>query len=165
MLQDMTNTHAEHCPPELLTISDARGHQYQLHLFDDDMGWTMKVLDRGALAAHLNCIKQGADLFLADIRVQARAMHPIRGLGLVKCWLGLGAHGRVENYRRLGLGSALLAFVLQRARGCGFRRVTGNLFPKDLTENPMLPIWYQSRGFRVTMEPSQSAGELEFVLT
>jgi GNAT superfamily N-acetyltransferase len=164
MPRTITNTDTEDCAPEVLRISDGRGHQYQLRLFDDGIGWIMKVFDRGALAGHVNCLKQGGDLFLADIYVEAKAMHPISGLGLFKCWLGFNAQGQVENYRRRGLGSALLDFVVQRAHDYGFQRVTGKLLPGDLAGNPALPRWYERRGFHVTMEGNRSAGALEFVL-
>ena len=149
---------------ELFTVADNRGHCYQLPLFEDAMGWSTKVLDGDTRVGQIHCLKQGEALFLADLHVLDSATHPIQGLAQMKAWLGFDTHGRIENYRNRGLGSALLSFVISRAGEQGFQRVTGRLAPIDLKENPMLPDWYRHRGFQVAMAAHQLAGELEMVL-
>ncbi|MEI8044995.1 MAG: GNAT family N-acetyltransferase [Verrucomicrobiota bacterium] len=148
----------------LLTVSDNRGNAYQLPLFENATGWSTKVLAGDTRVGQVHCLKQGEDLFLADLHVLEAATHPIQGLAMVKAWLGFDTHGRIENYRNRGLGSALLSFVINWARARGFRRVTGRLAPIDLKENPDLPDWYRCRGFRVTMAANRLEGELEMVL-
>lgn len=114
---------------ELLAVSDKRKHPYQVHLFEHDTGWFMKVIDVDTFAAEVYCLVQGNDLCLADIRVKDSAMHPIAGFARIKSLLGFSARGRVENYRNRGLGSALLCLVIDLARTRGFERVKGRLAP------------------------------------
>ncbi len=149
---------------ERLTVSDYRGYSYQLHLFQTGLGWSAKLFDVDTLAGQIHCLNQGDALFLGDLHVLEAATHPIQGLARLRGWFGLTTHGRIENYRNRGLGSALLNFVINRAGEQSFQRVTGKLAPVDLKENPMLPDWYRHRGFQVTMAANQMAGELELVL-
>ena len=149
---------------KLFTVSDNRGHSYQLPLFEDATGWSAKVFDGDTLVGQVHCLKRGEALYLADLHVQEAATHPIQGLAWVRAWLGFDTRGRTESYRNRGLGSALLRFVINRARAGGFRGVTGRLAPIDLKESPTLPDWYQDRGFRVTMAANQLEGALELLL-
>jgi hypothetical protein len=147
-----------------LKVCDRSGHPFQVQFFDDSTGWTLKVFAQNTMVGQVNFEKLGGDLFLADLHVFESAMPPITWLGRIKCLLGLKASGREINYRRRGLGSALLSFVVQRAHAGGFRRITGQIYPADLAENSNLPEWYRSRGFCVTMSPDLTNGTLELVL-
>jgi GNAT superfamily N-acetyltransferase len=149
-----------------LTVCDKRNHSYQVqvHPIEHATGWFMKVFDVDTLAAEVKCLAQGKDFFLADLRVQDSAVHPIRGFARIKSLLGFTIHGRIENYRKRGLGSVLLRFVISLAREKAFQRIIGKLAPIDLEPNPALPDWYRHHGFTVIMEPSQLEGTLELRL-
>lgn len=150
---------------ELHALFDEQGQPYQMRLFEDNSAWTIKVFDDHALVAQVNCLVQGNDLFLADLHVFEAARHPLKPVDLVKGWFGFEVSGRTENYQHRGLGTELLNFVIRRAREHSFRRITGKLFPRDLEGNPRLPDWYRRRGFQVAMNASETAGELELVLS
>jgi GNAT superfamily N-acetyltransferase len=160
-----TTCELEEGAEELFTVSDNHGHSYRLPLFEDATGWSTKVFDGDTFVGQVHCLKQGEALYLADLHVQDAATHPIQGLAWVRAWLGFNTHGRIESYRNRGLGSALLGFVINRARAGGFKRVTGRLAPIDLKASPSLPDWYRDRSFRVTMAANQLEGTLELSLT
>lgn len=149
---------------ELHALIDEQGEPYQMRLVDEGSAWTLKVFDDHALVAQVNCLVQGCDLFLADIHVYEAARNPLRPVDRFKGWLGFDVAGPTKNYQHRGLGTELLSFVIRRAREHSFRRITGKLFPKDLAANPQLPDWYRRRGFQVTMNAGETAGELELFL-
>ena len=53
------------------------------------------------------------------------------------------------NYRRLGLGSALIESIFEFARKHGRATITGRVVENDIRQTPELLSWYRKRGFSI----------------
>ncbi len=107
------------------------------------------VFQHGRRIGYALCLLQGEDFFLGDLQIESAISLP-RSL-----WSRLlFRHPVVIDYRRRGLGSALLALVIAHARECGCRRVTGKVTQRDLTGYPDLAGWYRRNGFVYTSDPA-----------
>ncbi|MHB9024022.1 MAG: GNAT family N-acetyltransferase [Armatimonadota bacterium] len=79
------------------------------------------------------------------------------------CLLAFNATWKRVNYRRWGVGSALLRSIIDRATVRGFTSITGEIFLRDYQDNPHLPDWYRHHGFSVTMIDSKQASVVAMI--
>lgn len=82
-------------------------------------------------------------------------------------WQRLLRHPQEKvDFRRSGLGSALLPPIIDRARRDGCHRIEGIVSIFDLEDYPGLPDWYRRFGFTYTAETpgTRIAGHLALVL-
>jgi GNAT superfamily N-acetyltransferase len=147
-------------PEEAVRLRDGRGEVYLGRFYQSVGGWTMKVFASDTLVAVAHCLLRDEEVVLSDLFVYETATHAISKLAHLKCLFGLSAHGRVENYRHRGIGTALLQYLIQRARQDGFKRVSGKLAKQDLETNPQLANWYRKRGFEATVSKSELTGDI-----
>ncbi len=133
---------------ESATIQDANGHAYRMKCVFDKTGWRLTVYDDDLWVADANCVVGNNVVRIGNLEVFEEAKGGKRGLGR---WLYsiLNLRNDVKNYRKRGLGTALLKFIVSSAKERGMQMVEGSLSPVDLVPNPDLPDWYKRRGFTV----------------
>lgn len=137
-------------------IEDRIGRRLQARFAKLESSWRFRVYDGEAWVADAKCGVRDGELTLGDLQVFNAAPVPLRGLiGRIRAVLGRPK--AFANYRRQGVGSALLSLIVRMASKQGLREITGSLSPRDLESNPGLPDWYRHRGF--TVRPGGAFGE------
>jgi hypothetical protein len=109
------------------------------------VGWAYTTLIPGAM--QLNDIR-----LATEARVPPSTFREWLATLLTRSW------PRV-NLQRLGLGTRLLEYVVQRAGELGCQRITGTVYPRDRAANPKLLRWYAKHGFRIV----DNRGELVLI--
>ena len=125
-------------------IVDKAGRVFSVEFVDlGDGGFRLRVLGSRPVA-FANCLPgQGSALRLMDIRVEDGA-DPGKFT-----WRNLLRPTASLPLRHSGIGHQLLTLVCDCARRRGYRKVCGDIVPRDLKENPRLPDWYRRQGFSV----------------
>jgi GNAT superfamily N-acetyltransferase len=59
------------------------------------------------------------------------------------------------NFRHLGLGTAMLEYVIAQAKALGMKGIYGEVTHDDAMKTPYLIEWYQRHGFTVGHEPKR----------
>jgi hypothetical protein len=60
-----------------------------------------------------------------------------------------------QNFRQLGLGTAMLEYVIAQAKDLGMKGIYGEVTHDDATNIPYLIEWYQRHGFIIGHEPKR----------
>jgi len=132
---------------EDLCIQDKSGHQYRVHLSETPR-WYLKVWDGPVMVGYANCHVEPQVLFVDDLRVDDKALRPASNIRHFMHHL-LKRPDQPINYRRRGIGTALLKLIAGLAAERGFTAIEGSISKVDLDNNPNLPAWYRQRGFAV----------------
>lgn len=136
-------------------IKDKAGRSYRLTIAEVQDLWVLRVFHGRTLVGESNCQRKDQELFLGDLHILNDVKIPEGGLSRFLRFV-TGCQKTPVSYRGRGLGRSLLKFIMDRAAERGLRQITGNLFPRDLKENPKLPDWYRQFGFEVTMKNEES---------
>ena len=123
--------------------------------------WYLKVRAGNSPVGYANCGVEEDAIHIDDIRIENEARQR-ESFGLLRTVLNW--QKKPINYRRRGLGNALLRLVERVAGERGFRRLTGDLSPHDLLESPQLPDWYRRRGFVVHPGGRHGTSKVEKIL-
>ncbi|MEA5499433.1 GNAT family N-acetyltransferase [Limnoraphis robusta Tam1] len=62
------------------------------------------------------------------------------------------------DYRRKGLGTYLLQYIIDLAKTKGVNKIYGSLTEQDINENPNLINWYKKHGFKIEPPTSEEIG-------
>jgi len=148
-------------PPTYLV--DQHGTNYRLDFETPNGGgngmWTFLLyLDGPRMSARIGyayCWKfSPEELRIHDFQIDRDVRFPPTGL---KCLLNRFVRTHFpwtrRNFRRLGLGTALIQTVITIARQNGFTRLGGQIVATDLAEFSGLPAWYERHGFVVAKGP------------
>ena len=104
---------------------------------------------RNSEVGRLQCVLYPPDkLVIGDIIIHSDVIHtPPSYLGAARLrWL---VKPKPIDYCRMGLGTHLLQFAIEKARQRGIKRICGSLTQKDINNNPNLVRWYMSALFNV----------------
>lgn len=123
-------------------LTNHLGRDYRVVESDDADSWSFRLRTDGYETVAYAFLEKGTDrtLVLADIWVNEAAKE-------AKAWWNCFGLGRVRSFRGFGLGSALLARVLERAREENFRVIEGRVTSADAGRAPWLLPWYRHFGF------------------
>jgi hypothetical protein len=138
-MRDFTETHS---------IRDRAGRLLRVTAECCGSSLEFRVLDGQTIAARASCVDMGEYLLLGDIVVDCAAFVPESSVQRFLRRL-LRRPPPTADYRRRGIGSALLNLVIARARRHGISRIEGMVVEQGLAENPALLEWYQRSGFVV----------------
>ena len=94
-------------------------------------------------------------LIVADLHIYDDAILIYRKTGLF-CRLKKERR-ETKNFQQRGIGRELLKYVFAVAVEKGMKQIVGKIKEVDYPKNPNLPKWYESMGFKVTMEAKKSA--------
>jgi hypothetical protein len=134
-------------------ITDRHGVTYRVES-DMGIGWTLYVWHGDMAVGELLCSFARPTLNLGNLQIY----HNVR---VPETWFALRFRefrhypAPVIDYRKRGLGTALLELIEALARSEGFTRLEGWISGVDYKPNPGLPDWYRARGYTVTMEPGE----------
>jgi GNAT superfamily N-acetyltransferase len=134
---------------ETIEVVDRMGRRYKLELFKTGRSWFFKLWDGDSRIGQMSCGVNGQILHLSDVNIYDKPRHRmLRWHEQILEKLGLRER-RIDNYQRRGLGTALVNYVIDRARKSGFVEIKGEMVARDLQKNPNLPSWYKSLGFSI----------------
>ncbi len=141
------------------TIQDNAGEIYSVRFLRSEDLWDIKLLHDGRLIGEANCPRHSVEsLFLGNIEIFSTAAPPAVMAG------DTAPQPTAPNYRRRGLGTSLLNFIIAQARLSGFQQIRGHLLPQNLQDKPDLPDWYRRRKFNVRMNADGRGGTISFNL-
>jgi GNAT superfamily N-acetyltransferase len=139
-VDDATEIHRES------TITDSSGTVYRLHHVEYSILSDWDIFDGEYRIGFAHCLKDGSILTLGDIKLEATFVKPA---GQWERWARklLGLQHYPKNYRKRGLGSALLKVIIHWAKENGFTQIKGSISNVDTPHNPKLVEWYNRLGF------------------
>ena len=137
-------------PKSIVTIYDKQGRDYQIEVNEHESILLLKVyrsLDCVGLrdmVGHIDCVFESPnEMILGDIYFENKIdRNPLR------CIYAF-FHQEPKSYRRLGLGTAILEFLIKYVKEKGIKKLHGSITQDDLNANPNLTKWYQDQGFTV----------------
>jgi len=134
-------------------ITDRHGVIYRVES-DMGIGWTLYIWHGDMAVGELLCSFAGPALNLGNLQIY----HNVR---VPETWLARrfrefrNSPAPVIDYRKRGLGTALLRLMEARARIEGFTHLEGWISDVDYKPNPGLLDWYRARGYTVTVTPGE----------
>ena len=134
--------------PQLLR--DRKGRRYSLSIVESNPFVLLQLHHRQLLVGEAKCLPASpTTLLLKDIAIANEAIPKPR-----YDWEKLlhripGWRPQPINYRGLGLGSALIRYLINYAREEKFQSLKGHVFRADLENNTKLLQWYQNHGFEI----------------
>lgn len=135
-------------PKSIVTIYDKQGRDYQIEVNEQESILSLKVYRSlhglRNMVGHIKCIfKSHNEMLLADIHFEDNiARNP---LGRIYAFF----HQEPKSYRKLGLGTATLKFLIKYVKEKGIKKLHGSITQRDLNANPTLIKWYRDNGFTV----------------
>ncbi len=130
------------------------GRPYQLSILETDSHIFLKLHHHQLLVGEAKCVWEAAQtLLLGDIAIaNAVIPQPTDDFSVLISTLP-GGQPKPINYRRRGLGSALLKSLIHHALTRNAQQLYGNVFEQDVQNNPKLLHWYQKHGFEIREIP------------
>lgn len=138
----------------LQQVLDKDGRTYQLSVLETDSHIFLKLHHHQLLVGEAKCLWESPQvLLLGDIAIANAVIPP--PLDEVSALISTlpGGQPKPINYRRRGLGSALLRCLINHARARNAQHLYGNVFEQDIQNNPKLLQWYQANGFEIREVP------------
>lgn len=134
------------------TIVDEAGNEYFVEYDDQVNALEALVIWKQLAVGRMQCVVQEDNvLFLGNIEIFERP------LGHYPLWL---YWRRRTAFRRRGLGSAMLEFVVGFGKAKGADAIWGFINKEDLQKTPYLLDWYQRHGFSVRPNTNPSSGAI-----
>lgn len=135
-------------PKSIVTIYDKQGRDYQIEVNEYESILSLKVyrsLDGlRDMVGHIDCVFESPnEMLLADIHFEDNIVR--NRLKRIYAFF----HKEPKYYRRLGLGTATLEFLIKYVKEKGIKKIHGSITQRDLDANPNLIKWYQDNGFIV----------------
>jgi hypothetical protein len=131
------------------------GHSEEYHVTESDLEGFKRfnIKCRGNLVGYANCHFEGDVFHIDDLRIDDKTMRPPLFFLNLLFWIGSfpPQRWRITNYRKRGLGTAMIEFLAGYARRKSAKRIEGEIKPHDFKNNPQLLEWYRRRGFAVVM--------------
>ncbi len=135
------------------TISDRFGNLYRLHLRSDSRMWTFSISAGGLPVGYAYCWLLGKTEGIRINDICIRDDIPVRRsplLAFIRSLFRLPV--QYHDFRRRGIGTALLRAIVAAAKANGYRRVLGEVKSHDRQRFEGLPDWYSRNGFQVMRE-------------
>ncbi|TYQ29273.1 GNAT family N-acetyltransferase [Pseudanabaena sp. UWO310] len=135
-------------PKSIVTIYDKQGRDYQIEVNEQESILSLEVYRSlhglRDMVGHIKCNFQSPnEMFLADIHFEDNIVRT--PLGRIYAFF----HQEPKSYRKLGLGTATLKFLIKYIKEKGIKKLHGSITQRDLNANPKLIKWYQDNGFTV----------------
>jgi hypothetical protein len=134
-------------------LTDKHGLTYRLSFDPDKLMWTFRVCDQDMPVGYAYCwlMDKPTGIRINDLKISDDL--PVRTTPIVGFMRRLFGLPRLTlDYRRRGIGSALIREIITTARANGYHRITGEVKATDLARFPGLPNWYAAHGFTITRE-------------
>lgn len=134
-------------------LTDKHGLTYRLSFDPDKLMWTFRVSHQDMPVGYAYCwlMDKPAGIRINDLKISDDL--PVRTTPMVAFVRRVFGLPRLTlDYRRRGIGSALVREIITTARANGYQHITGEVKPTDLARFPGLPNWYAAQGFKITRE-------------
>ncbi|RCJ30511.1 hypothetical protein A6769_33165 [Nostoc punctiforme NIES-2108] len=145
-------------------IFDKEGLEYYLkvyHFYNEQQEYQSIQLhlsrcQRETRIGHAYCtFNSPEDMVLADIIINEE----LKFLSLSDKFFKLTHWNEPTDYRRKGLGTYLLKYIIDLAKSKNVKIINGFLSFKDIDANPNLIHWYEKYGFKLESPPPK---EIEY---
>ncbi len=141
-------------PKSIVTIYDKQGRDYQIEVNEHESILLLSVYRSlhglRNMVGHTDCIfESDNEMLLADIHFEDNIARP--PLGHIYAFF----HQEPKSYRKLGLGTATLEFLIKYIKEKGIRKLHGSITQNDINANPKLIKWYQNNDFTVETPTAQ----------
>ncbi|NER84208.1 MAG: GNAT family N-acetyltransferase [Leptolyngbya sp. SIO1D8] len=132
------------------SLLDKKGRRYTLSIVESDPLLVMQLHHQQLLVGEAKCLRASSSiLLLKDIAIANEAIPKPNHDWVRLLQQILGWRPQTINYRGLGLGSALIRYLIHYAREERFQSLKGQVFRADLENNTKLLQWYQNHGFEI----------------
>lgn len=132
-------------------VADKFGEEYEIWVTEESaLTVYFELRFRKRKAGYVFLTKKEKVLEIADFCIFEQLRVP-----LPRVLFGIFTRCRVVRMRGRGLGAAVLAAVLEYARGGGFASIEGRITESDVQKTPHLVSFYQGRGFDVVQGPRE----------
>jgi GNAT superfamily N-acetyltransferase len=135
-------------PKSIATIYDKQRRDYQIEVNEYESILSLKVyrsLDCVGLrdmVGYINCnFESHNEMLLGDIHFEDKIDRT--ALGRIYTFF----RQEPKSYRRLGLGTTTLEFLIKYLKEKGIKKLHGSITQHDLNANPKLIKWYQDHRF------------------
>lgn len=135
------------------TVSDRFGNLYRLHLRRDSHLWTFSISAGELPVGYAYCWLRGKSEGIRINDICIRDDIPVRRsplLTFIRSLFRLPV--QYHDFRRRGIGTALLRAIVAAAKVNGYQRVFGELKSHDRQRFVGLTDWYSRNGFQVVRE-------------
>ena len=137
-------------------IHDKHGREYIVseNHSQDLVSLRFNIEYHGRLIGYANCrFESNGVLHIKDLHIEDKAMRPPWFFVDLIFWIASfpPEKWRIRNYRKRGIGTAMIEFLASYARSKSAKRIEGEVKHHDFKNNPDLPEWYRRRGFAVVM--------------
>jgi GNAT superfamily N-acetyltransferase len=135
-------------PKSIVTIYDRQDRDYQIEVNEQESILSLKVYRSlhglRYMVGHIKCIFESPnEMVLGDIHFEDKIAR--KPLGSIYAFF----HKEPKSYRKLGLGTVTLKFLIKYVKEKGIKKLHGSITQDDLNANPKLIKWYQDNGFTV----------------
>lgn len=131
-------------------VFDRSGRSYILSTQEVESMLFLRLYDSNTFVGEAKCVLESLEtLLLGDIWI-ANDVIPEPTSIWAKFFREISRYQpKAVSYRAVGLGSVLLKALINHARKSGVQILYGNVYRRDLENNPKLLKWYQKHGFEV----------------
>jgi hypothetical protein len=136
-------------PPKcIVTIYDKQGRNYQIEVNENESLLLLEVYcslhGLRDMVGHIKCVFDSPnEMILGDIHFKDK----IDRNRLKRIYAFF--HQEPKSYRKLGLGTTTLKFLIKYVKEKGIKKIHGSITQDDLDANPNLIKWYRDNGFTV----------------
>lgn len=124
-------------------VEDKHGNQYTVSVTKSKTALTAFIIWKNSIIGQIQCvIEQSNVLEIGNIEIFEDPILPRNGLFSRRPF-----QRPHRNFRQLGLGTAMLKFVINQAERLGLSKICGFITPEDAQKTAYLLDWYQKHGF------------------
>jgi hypothetical protein len=148
-------------------IFDHEGREYYLEVdyfcYNENLAIDTVIMylircKRDVEVGRASCILESQDMLIGDLIVNDN----LEFSNLSDQYFKLTHWNEPQNYRRKGLGTYLLKYIIDLAKIKGIEKMHGSLVEDDIQDNPNLINWYKKHGFRVESPTSEEVSTAKY---
>ncbi len=134
---------------------DKQNNQYIVDLRDSDGYIEALVIWKRTIVGRIQCIVEPSKtLFIGNIEIFENPILPRNGLFSLRPF-----QRPKRNFRQLGLGSAMLEYIIALATRQGMVGIRGEVTTDDALKTPYLIEWYRQHGFSIDESDKTAQGK------
>ena len=124
-------------------IEDKHGNQYTVSVTASKTALDAFIIWQNSIIGQIQCVITDANtLEIGNIEIFEDPILPRNGLFSRRPF-----QRPHRNFRQLGLGTAMLKWVISQADKLGLKEICGFVIPEDAEKTPYLLNWYKKHGF------------------
>ncbi len=134
-------------------LLDKKKNQYIVHIVSEDTNFFQAyILWKRTHIGRINWLIEDSEMKICDLVIFDDPVMPRNGL------FSFPPFRRPHrNFRALGLGTAMLRFIIERAERLKVNGISGFITPDDERQTPYLLDFYRKHGFTVNISHDESS--------